>query len=73
MSLERARVKPIVIAEKLSLKNVVLAILDSSVMHTRIHIGTLDSEGKTVYTHKHHISVDNCQAEPGDKVVTHEV
>jgi hypothetical protein len=72
MSPEQGEVKPFVYAYKLNLPNLVNAFLDSPIVHSRIHIGTLGQDGKIVNTGKTTIVADNVSAKPGDRVVTYE-
>lgn len=73
MTQEHSEIKPIVNVEKFSLLNLLSAFFDSPIIRTRIHIGTLDKDGKTVITGKKSIQADNVEAKPGDKVITHEI
>ena len=73
MSLEQGKFEPIVIAEKLNLRNLVHAILDSPVVGTHIHVGRLGKESKTVKTRNGDVPVDQVYANPSDLVITHEI
>lgn len=73
MSLEQGHFKPIINADKFSLRNLLEAILDSSVGATSIHIGKLELDGKTIKIGKKSIQADNVDAKPGDMVVTYEI
>lgn len=62
-------------AEPFNLGNCLLAFLDSHPLHTRIHVGTMQEDGRTVRTRAgREIKVDSApNAQFGDKVVTHEI
>jgi len=70
---ERNEIKSLIIADKLSPRNLLHAFLDSPILRTRIHIGRLSTDGKTLAAGKQTITIDNCQAKPGDIVITHEI
>ena len=72
MSIE-SRIPPFMYAEKFSFKNLVGALLDSPILRTRIHIGKVALDGKTVQTRSGDLSPNHIDASPGEKVVTHEV
>jgi len=67
------RPKPILTANPYNLGNLFFAVVDSPIFRTRIHIGTLDSDGRAVKTKKETIKVDRANAQPGQKVIVHEV
>jgi hypothetical protein len=73
MSKEFGELKPIVIAERLNTENLLCAFLDSPILRTRINIGKLNPDGNTATVGKRTIQIDNCQAAPGDTVVTYEI
>ena len=60
-------------ASTLSIPNVINAFLDSPIARTRISIGTLAEDGRTVMTKRGTVQVDRAEARPGQKVVVYEI
>jgi len=73
MSIEQSgEFRPFRQANPLTIPNVIGAILDSPITRTRIRIGTLAEDGKTVMLKQGTLQVDRADAQPGQRVVVHE-
>lgn len=66
------KIKPIKVVETANLQNFLLALLDSHPLHPPT-LGRLDKDGTTVVTKKGSFQAGNVYAQPGDKVVIHEI
>jgi hypothetical protein len=73
MSVELSQPSPLVYANRLTVGHLVNAFLDSPVLRTRIRIGRVNEDGKTVRVAKTDITADSLQASPGERVVIYEV
>jgi hypothetical protein len=70
---QETRLRPLSIADLFNVPNLIYAVLDSPMFHARISVGVLSEDRKTVRTRKGPIVVDRADAEPGQKVVVHEI
>jgi len=73
MSIEQnGEFRPFRQANPLTISNVIGAILDSPINCTRIRIGTLAEDGRTVILRQGTLEVNRADAQLGQRVVVHE-